>query len=312
VLPGVAGAELGGSVELAPLRATANRGDSTNPEYKAWQAYELRLPESATAERTTARNMLNSDKVPVIDPAVTDARNRLDRWWTRPSAMATGFLGGTFGAVVPPAATAIGAGALRVPGAIAEATGGIIPRVRAGWNGGAPPVGPGGAQGGPAGGPGANGLGHGIVHQQPPPQPVQGGAAQTGAAYDPAVHGPISRAYLNELLTHGSPTRAALTGLGSVDDQATQAALALQSRYHAANVPLVNQDEMVALASKSLGEYNLLNAALSAQTGANRQITNQALRQSILNLIQGRPGYLSVPPIVAYGMMQGQPDDPMY
>jgi len=202
----------------------------------------------------------------------------------------------------------IGADIVRAPGRVLEGIAATPARMR---NARAQAA-TGGAQGGPAGGPGANGLGRGIVHQQPPPQPVQGGAAQTGAAYDPAVHGPISRAYLNELLTHGSPTRAALTGLGSVDDQATQAALALQSRYHAANVPLVNQDEMVARASKSLGEYNLLNAALSAQTGANRQITNPSVRKAMLNMLQGRPGYLSVPPIVAYGMMQGQPDEPMY
>lgn len=115
--PALAGAEIGGSVALAPTYAQAYRGDPTNPEYRAWQNYELALPAEATDERSRVpRN------TPQIDPAVTKARDSLNDPVFRGQAMLQGGLGGIFGNVagaaagrVPAIAGDLAEGAARMP-----------------------------------------------------------------------------------------------------------------------------------------------------------------------------------------------------
>lgn len=112
VLPGLAGAELGGSVALSPVAAQANRKDPTNPEYTAWQNYRTALPTDASAEIKDADAHL--DKIPRIDPSVTDARKQIGDIGYRGQMMGIGALGGLtgniFGAAAPNIAEGIGYG----------------------------------------------------------------------------------------------------------------------------------------------------------------------------------------------------------
>lgn len=109
--PALAGAEIGGSVALAPTYSQAYRGDPTNPEYRAWQNYELALPADATDERSRVpRN------IPQIDPAVAKARDSLNDTVFRGQAMLQGGLGGVFGNI---AGAAVGQ-APKIAGDLAE------------------------------------------------------------------------------------------------------------------------------------------------------------------------------------------------
>lgn len=165
--------------------------------------------------------------------------------------------------------------------------------------GGAPfPGGPGGVGGGPGQAP----------QQLPQPGPQGGTGVQPPspppyAAYDPAVHGQISRQYLDELLTTGTPTRAqsqALTLEETVPNMVNQ----LQGRYVASGGPMVDPANLASRAQGSFDQYGALNALLQ---GTNSQITNPRLRQQVLDMISGRPGMLALPAAIGAGAAAESP-----
>lgn len=113
--PTLAGAEAGAASELAPLAATANRADPTNPDYRAWMQHYMRLPVEATDELDRVRSYMK-ENVPNIDPAVTSARERVDDPYARLGMMGRGAFAGLFGNKMAEGLIGAPATIARIPG----------------------------------------------------------------------------------------------------------------------------------------------------------------------------------------------------
>lgn len=120
--PAMAGAEVGASTELAPLAATANSTE-TDPSYRAWEQYLMRLPVEAKDELSRANERLS--KMSPVPREVTDAREMLNDLGYRGGAMfrgaVSGIAGNTLMKGVLGAPETIATTAARIPGATVKA-----------------------------------------------------------------------------------------------------------------------------------------------------------------------------------------------
>ena len=140
IVPALVGTETGWSLARAPDQAKLSRADTSNPEHRAWQQYQLALPEDATSERAMAAERLTGpNAVPREDPEVTRARERLGDWKLQAQQALTGTLGGLSGKVLGAASEyspqiARGAGLLpgKMTAGIAEGFGEVPGALRAG------------------------------------------------------------------------------------------------------------------------------------------------------------------------------------
>lgn len=131
VNPALVGAEVGGSFALAPKYAEAYRADPSNPEYRAWQNYVLRLPSDAEAEIGLANERLQG--IEPIDPSVTDARRVIADPTERGKVMIAGGLAGLGGSVGAAALPQVAKGAGRMVGDAVEGLGTLPGRAVAGY-----------------------------------------------------------------------------------------------------------------------------------------------------------------------------------
>jgi len=103
VLPAIAGAEVGATTAAIPIWERAyGPGDKSNPEFTAWQNYNLRLPEDATAERERAAPYLKPESeggLSRIDPQVLLAQQSLTDPRRLAFSAASGVLSGMTGGV---------------------------------------------------------------------------------------------------------------------------------------------------------------------------------------------------------------------
>lgn len=165
-----------------------------------------------------------------------------------------------------------------------------------------PPTSPGAGGGQPAavGGPGGAAQIPGQTTQLPPVQPN----LPAGAGYDPAIHGPVSRQHLNEMLTYRHPTRQAMEGQ---PDPVNALIAGLQNRYQGHGLPAVSQAD---LATRAQGTQAAATDIARILSLTNSGITEPRLRQYVLDAISGRPGMLAVPLAAgaAAGSYQDQPN----
>lgn len=128
------------------------------------------------------------------------------------------------------------------------------------------------------------------------PDPRQGALDFTDS-YDPAVHGPLAREYLDKLLTHRNPVRDAARGsvsgkldpVGHVTDDLTRI-------FANAGAPAVRPYDLRQRVQGTNTAYGDHNDVLGY---TNSQITNPRMRDKVLGAISGRHGTLAVPLIAA-------------
>lgn len=141
----------------------------------------------------------------------------------------------------------------------------------------------------------AAGAGNAPGFQPPPlqPPPVPPGPAY--GPYDPAVHGPVSRQFLDEMLTHRHATRATTLGQQNVVPHIVQQ---LEGRYAAQGMPPVDP---AYLSRRAQGTLDAASGIEKALLGTGHQITNPARRNAVLDAITGKDYTLSLPLAVAGG-----------
>lgn len=145
----------------------------------------------------------------------------------------------------------------------------------------------------------------------PPPEPHNGhsggpdGQQSSYAAYDQSVHGPVSRQYLDELLTRRHPTRiAADIQQGDIGEHMAQE---LGRRYQAQGVPAVDP---AGLAERARGSHERAQSIANVLQDTNAAgATAPRIREQMLNAITGQPGTLAIPAGIGLGAASMSEDE---
>lgn len=166
-----------------------------------------------------------------------------------------------------------------------------------------------GASGGGSGAPpappaGGSQSGNGIAPPQLPP-PTPGSAVSPPqppmnafASYDQATYGPISRQYVDELLTTGHPARQALL---AQPDTVAHMVDQLQSRYAVRGLPPVDPGGLRARAQGTYDAAEDIARIFAGMPSAKRKITAPEIRSQVLDAVTGKPTTLALPAAVAAG-----------
>lgn len=120
----------------------------------------------------------------------------------------------------------------------------------------------------------------------PPSSPAQNLPPPSSPPYDPTAHGPVSRQYVDDMLT----ARARRGNTGNIGPEQIQADLG--QRYTQAGLPMPDAAD---LATRIGGTTTAANDLAQILGATNSQITNPRLRQQVLAAITGKPGMLAVP-----------------
>lgn len=295
VAPAVEGAVAGATAANIPLGYNAFFTEPDNPERRAYEAYSRELPPDHPRK---AEWLAYAQGLPQANPVREVASQEFFDPRMAGKRMGFGGVEGLGGAL-------LGSGMVRAPGMIAEGIaampGRIVNAYRGAMAAAQPPVprppagGPPALPPPPAPGPPGGGPAPGALPQAqagpigppnlppapnipPPGRPRSRPAPPSGGSYESAVHTPVSREYVDELLAAGQPIPSA-----------AEMSAALAQRYASAGAPAVSP---ASLSAKANPTRRVLEAIADAPPEVQR---------TMLNRLLGQPGFLAVPAAAGAG-----------
>jgi|CXWL01.1.fsa_nt_gi hypothetical protein len=281
--PAAVGAVTGGVSASWPLGHELLFEPAANPERRAYEAYARELPPTHPRKQEWTDYALRQ-------PEANPARNAASEEFYNPTkfmertgvGVAEGVLGGLAGSEF--------VNTLRHPIRASNLFGGA----NRGAGGGSSPGGPPGA--------GANsGPNFPPLPQQPPQggiTPPSGPMPPTYPPYDPLLHGPVARQYLDDALSSGR--------VPETDTMVNQ----LQGQFVGRGWPQVDPANLAHRARGTVEELMMIDQLLRSGQ-MRRTVTGQEVRQPVLNASTGRDYTLAVPaaalPAAGYYGMPEQP-----